>query len=167
MRLVRTGMDADNTTGESAETTGRIPPSDLGTCVAGLVNVVARGMAQIVAPHGLTHIDFAILRLFLGAKEWTTTHLAQALPLAPSTISRTVAKLVDRGLIRRRRLLSDRRVVILTLTDEGKAMTRDLHRDVQAYDSRLCEGVGVEEMAVFEAVTARVLANYSEIARAE
>ena len=160
-------MDAGTTSGTSVETTGRIPPSGLGVCVAGLVNVVARGMGQIVAPHGLTHIDFVLLRLFLEAEELTTTHLALALPLAPSTISRTVTKLVDKGLIGRRRLLSDRRVVILTLTAEGMALVRDLHREVQAHDARLCEGVGEEEMAVFESLTARVLANHSAIARAE
>ena len=95
------------------------PPTGLGTCVTVLVNAVARGMAQLVAPHDLTHIDFALLRLFLGVEEWTTTQLAQALPLAPSSISRTVTKLVDKSLIQRRRLRSDRRVVILTLTEEG------------------------------------------------
>ena len=56
----------------------RRPPLDLGECVTVLVNAVARGMAQLVAPHDLTHIDFALLRLFLGVEEWTTTQLAQA-----------------------------------------------------------------------------------------
>ncbi len=136
-------------------------PADLGTCVTGLVNAVARGMAQIVAPHGLTHIDFALLRLFLGVEEWTTTQLAETLPLGTSGISRSVTKLVDKGLIRRRRLLSDRRVVILTLTDDGMALTQELHQRVQEYDSMLCEGVSEEEMAVFVAVSSRVIANYA------
>ena len=74
----------------------------LGACAAGLVNAVARGMTQIVAPHGLTQIDLALLRLFLGVEEsflLFTTRLAQALPLASASISRTVTKLVDMGLI--------------------------------------------------------------------
>ena len=141
-------------------------PDDLGTCVFGLVNAVARGMTEIVAPHGLTHIDFALLRLFLGVEEWTTTQLAQALPLAPSGISRTVTKLADRGLVGRRRLLSDRRVVILELTEGGMALTQDLHGRVQAYDATLCEGVGKEEMATFVAVSARVMTNYAALSRA-
>ena len=136
-------------------------PTDLGTCVTGLVNAVARGMAQIVAAHGLTHIDFALLRLFLGVDEWTTTQLAETLPLAPSGISRSVSKLVDMGLIRRRRLLSDRRVVILTLTEEGLELTQDLHGRVQAFDSSLCEGVSEEDMTTFVSVTSRVMANYA------
>ena len=128
-----------------------------------LVNAVARGMAQLVAPHDLTHIDFALLRLFLGVEEWTTTQLAQALPLAPSSISRTVTKLVDKSLIQRRRLRSDRRVVILTLTEEGMALTQDLHRRVQAYDTALSEGVSAQEIAVFTSVTSKVMANYASL----
>ena len=120
-------------------------------------------MAQIVSAHGLTHIDFALLRLFLGVEEWTTTQLAQKLPIALSGISRSVTKLVDMGLVRRRRLRSDRRVVILTLTEEGLKLTEDLHVRVQAFDSRLCEGVSEEAMAAFASVTSKVVANYSEL----
>ena len=151
---------------QSPNSSWRAVPTDLGTCVAGLVNAVARGMAQIVAPHGLAHIDFALLRLFLGAEEWTTTQLAEALPLAPSGISRTVTKLVDMGLIQRRRLLSDRRIVILTLTEEGTALTQELHGRVQAYDASLCEGVSEEHMAAFVGVSAKVMANHAALAQA-
>ena len=164
---MRNAMDANTKPMASFETRARTSASDLGTCVTWLVNAVARGMAQIVAVHGLTHIDFALLRLFLEVEEWTTTQMAQALPLAPSTISRTVTKLVDKGLVQRRRLLSDRRVVILTLTDEGMALTRDLHRRVQAFDARLCEGVSEEEMAVFASVTSSVMSNYAALAQSK
>ena len=133
--------------------------------MTGLVNAVARGMAQIVAGHGLTHIDFALLRLFLGAEEWTASQLAEALPLAPSSISRSVSKLVDKGLVQRRRLLTDRRVVMLSLTEEGMTLTRELHRRVQAFDSTLCEGISEEDMAVFASVSSRVMSNYSALGR--
>ena len=117
------------------------PPLDLGECVTGLANAVARGMEEQVAPYNLIPLEFAILRVFLGREEWTTTQLAKALPVTLSRISRIVTKLVDRGLLRRRRLRSDRRVVALALTEEGKALTLELHRSVQAYDARLSVGV--------------------------
>ena len=157
------GMDSANSPSILFDTGNWETPSDLGTCVTGLVNAVARGMAEIVAGHGLTHIDFALLRLFLGVEEWTTTQLAGTLPLAPSGISRSVAKLVGKGLVRRRRLLSDRRIVILTLTPEGLKLTRDLHGRVQAYDSTLCAGVSEEDMAVFISVSSRVMDNCSAL----
>ena len=111
------------------------PPLDLGECVTGLANAVARGMEEQVAPYNLIPLEFAILRAFLGREEWTTTQLAKALPVTLSRISRIVTKLVDRDLLRRRRLRSDRRVVALALTEDGKALTSELHRSVQAYDA--------------------------------
>ena len=156
-------MDVEPSPAAPAATPGRTPPSDLGACVAALVNAVARGMAQIVSAHGLTHIDFVLLRLFLGVEEWTTTQLAQKLPIAVSGISRSVTKLVNMGLVRRRRLRSDRRVVILTLTEEGLSLTQDLHVRVQAFDTRLCEGVSDEAMAAFALVTAKVVENYASL----
>ena len=72
---------------------------DLGECVAGLVNVVAKGMADLVTPHELVPLEFALLRVFLRQEEWTTTQLAQVLPVKISRISRIVSKLADRGLL--------------------------------------------------------------------
>ena len=158
-------MDAAYSLDPSLDKESLTTPADLGSCVAWLVNAVAGGMAEIVAPHGFTHIDFAVLRLFLEVEEWTTTRMAQVMPLAPSGISRTVSKLVDRGLIRRRRLLSDRRVVILTLTEEGTNLTQYLHQRVRAFDVSLCDGIGEEEMAVLASISSRVMANYETLRR--
>ena len=139
------------------------PPLDLGECVTGLANAVARGMEEQVAPYNLIPLEFAILRAFLDREEWTTTQLAKALPVTLSCISRIVTKLVDRDLLRRRRLRSDRRVVALALTEEGKALTLELHRSVQAYDARLSVGVHEEELAVFASVLSKVMANYTAL----
>ena len=138
-------------------------PLDLGECVTGLANAVARGMEEQVAPYNLIPLEFAILRAFLGREEWTTTQLAKALPVTLSRISRIVTKLAGMGLMRRRRRRSDRRVVALALTEEGKALTLELHRSVQAYDARLSVGVHEEEMAVCASVLSKVMANYTAL----
>ena len=80
-----------------------------------------------------------------------------------SRISVVVTKMVGRGLMRRRRLRNDRRIVMLSLTEEGKALTLKLQRRVQAYDARLSEGVSEEEMAVFASVTSKVMTNYTAL----
>ena len=147
-------------TQQQASLTGR-PPTDLSSCVAGLVNALAKGTAELVAPHGLIPSEFALLRLFLGNEQWTVTQLAQALPVKTPRISRVATKLVDMGLMRRRRLLVDRRVVLLTLTGEGKTLTLDIQRTVHDYEAVISEGVSEEEMAVFAAVTARIMGNYA------
>ena len=140
-----------------------MPSTGLGEYVAGQVNAVARSMAVLAASFGLIPLDFALLRLFLEREEWTTTQLAEALPVNVSRVSRVVTKMVGMGLMRRRRRRSDRRVVMLALTEEGTAMTQELHQRVMAYDARLSEGIEEEEMAAFVSVTSKVMANYTAL----
>ena len=141
------------------------PSIDLGACVGGLVNTVAKGMEAEVAPRGLTSLQFALLRVFLNEEEWTATQLAQVLPVHVSRISRLVNKLVEKGLMSRRRPPSDRRIVLLSLTDEGTALTSELDRRVRALDARLAEGVSEEEMEALASVTSKVVANHSSLKR--
>ena len=112
-------------------------------------------------------MEFALLRIFLDREECTTTQLAKMLPVTASRISRIVTKLVDRGLIRRRRRLDDRRVVKLSLTSRGKELTQELHRRVQAYDARLTDSVSEEEMAAFASATSKIMANHAALADLE
>ena len=141
------------------------PSIDLGACVGGLVNTVAKGIEAEVAPRGLTSLQFALLRVFLQEEEWTATQLAQVLPVHVSRISRVVNKLVEKGLMSRRRPPSDRRIVLLSLTDEGTALTSELDRRVRALDARLAEGVGEDEMAALASATSKIVANHDALKR--
>ena len=157
------GITYDSAAVAGRQGEARMPSTGLGEYVAGQVNAVARSMEELAASNGLIPLDFALLKLFLEGEEWTTTQLAEALPVNVSRVSRVVTKMVGMGLIRRRRRRSDRRVVMLALTEEGKALTLDLHRNVQAYDARLSEGVSEEDLTVFASVLSKVLANYTAL----
>ena len=136
---------------------------DLGSCVTRLINVLAKGTEEVVEPHGLIPMDYAVLRLFLHRERWTVTELAVMLPIKTSRASRVVAKLVDMGLMRRRRPRSDRRVVFLTLSDEGNTLTRDLYRRIEAYEATLLQGVSDEEMSALVSSTSKIMANYAQL----
>ena len=140
---------------------------DLGSCVTRLINVLAKGTEEVVEPHGLIPMDYAVLRLFLHREQWTVTEMAVMLPIKTSRASRVVAKLVDMGLMRRRRPRSDRRVVLLTLTEEGKALTLDLYRRIEAYEATLLRGVSDEEMSSLVSSTSKIMANYAQLMRDE
>ena len=141
-------------------------PDDLASCVAGLTNTLAKGTADLMTAYDLVPMEFALLRLFMASDEWTTTELAQALPVKMARISRIVTKVVDKGLMHRRRPPDDRRVVKLALTDEGKELALEIHGLVQAYIGRLSEGVSEQEMAAFISTTSKVMANYAATAQA-
>lgn len=140
------------------------PTIDLGVHVADLGVAVTRGIADILAPYGLFPVDFALLRACrrMGG-ECTATQLGEVVPTDPSRISRIVTKLVDLGLLSRRRLQDDRRVVMLRLTDEGRELTSQLYGSTQTYYATLTEGIAAEDLRVFASTTARIMENYRRL----
>ena len=159
-------MSLDPTQQQSPGGPSNTALADLASCVAGLTNTLAKGTAGLMTAYGLVPMEFALLRLFLARDEWTTTELAQELPVKVSRISHIVTKMVNRGLMHRRRLSDDRRVVKLALTDRGKELALDIHGRVQAYIEELSEGVSEEEMAAFISTTSKVMANHAALAQA-
>ncbi len=141
------------------------PSVNLGECVAGLINAVDKGMADEVAPYNLIPLEFGILRICLQRGECTATQLAEVLPTDASRISRMVTRLVNIGLLRRRRLRNDRRVVMLRLTEKGNELTFQVDQRVKTYDAKLVEGISDEEMQVFASITFRIISNYATLRR--
>ena len=129
-----------------------------------LMGVVGRGVNRELAAHGLTPLDFAMLRHFLTRREWTATELSQTLPVEVSAISRMVTKLVNMGLITRRRSRRDRRVVFLRLTEVGTTLGSELKRRVGAYEDRLTEEICDQELDAFFSVVGKILSNYKSLA---
>ena len=125
--------------------------------------MIGHALAGLLAPYAVTPMESTILRLFLRKDARTAAELSAELSVSPSRISREVAKLAGKGLVRRRRLRSDRRVVQLTLSEEGRSLTVEIDERLQAYEAKLSEGVSEEEMAVFTSVTSKVMANYAAL----
>ena len=112
------------------------------------------------AAYNLTPTEFAVIRLFLTDMEWTATELAQMLSLHASVMSRAVSRLVDRGVLRRRRQREDRRLVFLKLTEEGVALGLELHEKAHSYEERLTQGISPEDMETCLATIRRIVANH-------
>jgi DNA-binding MarR family transcriptional regulator len=97
-----------------------------------LVAVAARSIAA--AGSEVTLPQYRVLVLIAARGPQRPADLAVALNVNPSTASRMCDRLVDRRLVRRSRLSSDRRVVRVTLTPEGRelvdAATRLRRRDL-------------------------------------
>ena len=136
------------------------PSANLGVFIEDLFNALDKAMAREVAPHGITGLEYSLLWHCLEG-ERTATQLAQVLPVDGSRISRVVTGLVDRGFLRRRRLRSDRRIVMLRLTEEGMELTSGISENMKSHYAMLTEGIGDEEMRVFASVTSRIVANHA------
>ncbi len=133
----------------------------MGRGMEGLVNVLNKGVADEVRPYDLTPVEFNLLRTCMEVNECTATDLAKVLPVDASRISRIVTKLVDMDLLIRRRLRSDRRTVMLRLSDNGKEMTSMLSGRIQEYEAKLLEGISEEEKSLMASITFKILANHA------
>ena len=134
-------------------------------CVADLVNAVDKGVADEVSAYALIPSEFNLLRV-CAEGPCAATQLAGVLPVDASRISRMVTRLVNMGLLRRQRLRSDRRVVLLHLTEKGQELTSRVNQRVQTHVSALLNGVSEDEMRVFESVTSKIVANYATLKQA-
>ena len=144
-----------------------MPLENLGVCVAGLVNAVDKGMAEETTPYDLSPLEFNLLRICMERGEHTATQLAEVLPVDASRISRVVTRLVNMGLLRRRRLRNDRRIVMLRLTERGNELTAQIDQRVQIYDAKLIEGVSEEEIRIFVSTTSKIMANYAALRQSQ
>ncbi len=134
---------------------------DLGKCVAGLVNAVARGTEEQIEPWGFSALEFSVLGVCRSAGSTTVTGLAEVIPIDSGRISRIVNKLYNRGLISRRRLASDRRVVKLQLSEDGLDLVPRLVQLVEDYNKMLLAGISVEDQARFVAVCHKIIENHT------
>ena len=111
---------------------------------AALAKAVSNFMKGELAPHGLNNLDFTVIRLFLTDQEWTASELTEILPMDSPAISRVVRKLVDKGILERRRPKEDRRIVLLKLTEAGISLGFELHGKLHSYEAKLVKGVPQE-----------------------
>jgi DNA-binding MarR family transcriptional regulator len=76
-----------------------------------------------------------------------------------AAISRQLDKLQQRGLVRRRRLRSDRRTVRIELTDAGRELVPKLVPRVEANNQRFLSGITNDELAAFTEIIQKMIQN--------
>ena len=129
-----------------------------------LTNLALKSLTTQVASYSLTPMEFDLLRVCYSLdRECTATELVRFLPVDPARISRLVNELVDKGLLRRRRTREDRRIIMLRLSDDGRALIADIMADITQYNARLIEAIGADEMQVFLRVTSHIIANLETV----
>lgn len=100
--------------------------------------------------HGLTPTQAQILT-FLDATSSGPVSLgdiAAGLAITPPTASDSVATLVDKGLLEKRRSTADRRVALMTLTDRGRSLAREIS-DWTDFLASAVDTLDPDEQAVF------------------
>ncbi|MFD2090725.1 MarR family winged helix-turn-helix transcriptional regulator [Blastococcus deserti] len=119
--------------------------------------------ADLRAAHGIGLRGYEVLlhlAAFAQDRHTTMTTLTRQTPLSQSRLSRLVAELETRGLVRRTGDERDSRVVVVSLTDEGLQVLRQAqpthHRGLE---ERLFSRLTHDELVLLGDLTSRVLAD--------
>ena len=87
---------------------------------------VSQDIGKRLEPHGLTHAQWAPLFKLHNCQVSTVAELARDLQMDPGAMTRLLDRLETKGLCKRVRSATDRRVVNLELTADGEAVAKKI-----------------------------------------
>ncbi len=97
----------------------------------------------------LTPRQYEVLRAISLTEEPSQTQLVEMTGIDRSTLADIVRRLVDRGLVMRKRTRHDARMYALRLSDKGMATIRDAEPAVSQTDERLLSALPMRERDAF------------------
>lgn len=106
---------------------------EVGEMVQKLVRIFQLFERDQIKVHGFTSSQCYTLIEILRAESLTMNELSDKMNLDSSTMTRVIDKLVRDNLIRRERDESDRRIVLVSLTDKGQEAAGKLRSSVNEY----------------------------------
>lgn len=115
-------------------------------------------MERVAQRFGINRSQYNILRILRGAPEggYSRCDVQERMIDRSPDVTRLMDRLVDRGLVDRRRSETDRRVALHSITDAGLTLLESMHPDITAVTeffasrvsqvdlrhlNRICEGI--------------------------
>lgn len=116
---------------------------------------LSRMYNQKASEHDMTmSIGFILMNI---DKEGTpSTSLGPKMGMEPTSLSRTLKTMEDRGLIRRQEDKIDKRKVLIFLTDEGVEKRREVRNFVLGFNEKIFKKIGAAKMKAFAEVVLKV-----------
>lgn len=117
----------------------------------------------MLKPYDLVNPTYGVLAVLYGTEgeSATASALSQACHEKPANLTRVCNELEARGLITRTTPPGDRRSVIITLSDDGRAMIEAALPSVWKKATRAYDGFSDEELQLLDRLYARQLDNLS------
>lgn len=110
----------------------------------------------LLKPYGLTHPQYLVLLALWEHAPRSVKSLTELLCAEAATLSPLLKRLEALGYVTRERNRSDERVVVVDLTDSGRALRAEAERIPYQVVERL--GMAVSELEELHAVLSRVIA---------
>jgi DNA-binding MarR family transcriptional regulator len=99
-----------------------------------LTSKIAPDAAQAFKKAGVSTMQARILLALSGVESWTVGNLCRFTAIDQSTMSHSLVTLARRGLVSKRRLVSDNRTVCVRLTAKGQETARQCAEIASMFD---------------------------------
>ncbi|MDR2333653.1 MAG: MarR family winged helix-turn-helix transcriptional regulator [Burkholderiaceae bacterium] len=123
-----------------------------------LSSILQQADAQL-ADHGLTYVQWLPLYKLLLCAETTNALLAKDLGMDPASVTRALDRIEAKGLLRRERSTTDRRVVHLALTDEGRRIAAEVPQVLSRVLNKHLDGFSHDECRLMLDMLRRMIRN--------
>lgn len=145
-------------------------PVDLGDLpghyIRRLQQIAVAVFLQEAEPFGLTPVQYAALQTVANVPGIDQRTLARTIGLDTSTIAAVIDRLEARGLMQRNASPGDKRVRMLSLTDDGRSNLQAVVPAMRRAQERILEPLPVPERGEFMRMLRTLVAANNELSRA-
>lgn len=113
----------------------RTPAQEATVAILRTADGIVRAWNRFFEPHGITRQQYNVLRILRGARDpLATLDIADRLIEQTPAITQLIDRLEAKGLLARERSQTDRRQVLVAITETGLALLADLDEPVDSLD---------------------------------
>ena len=135
------------------------PDQSVGYLMRNVIGSIRERANTRLAAHDLTYVQWLPLYKLAMQQGNTVASLARELEIDAGAMTRSMDRLEAKGLVRRERSTSDRRVVFLVLTAEGRKVARKVPAVLSEVLNGHLQGFSNEEWQLLLQFLNRMLAN--------
>lgn len=128
-----------------------------------LLRLISKTGHRLHAIRGARPGQERILHMISHTGEMTQKQLIQRLQLSQGTVSEMIQKLESRGLVEKKTDSSDKRRILLTLTEEGEKEEQALRDQNDADDAHALECLSEEEKNSLADMLTRILESWQHV----
>ena len=123
---------------------------------------ISESFGRRIKVSGVTRIQWIALYYIQSKEQISQRELSRLLNVKDSSVGRLLDRLERDGLVIRHQSSFDRRIINVTLTEEGDRLTTSLLPLGEKFNDDLTAGLSDEELQVFSKVLSRMMRNVSE-----
>ncbi|OLL28196.1 MarR family transcriptional regulator [Burkholderia sp. SRS-W-2-2016] len=132
---------------ETGAARNRRPSLRLTYVIGSLDRILRRRMSEALAPLGLTLAQFTALSVLDANGRASNAQVAERSFITPQSANEVMNAMSARNWVSREPDPTHGRIVLLQLTDEGRAVLRECEQAVKAIEKQMLDDIGVDTAA--------------------